>query len=30
MLLIHEKDQQWNNLLASLATYPCRQTSGHD
>jgi len=25
MLLLHDKDQQWNNPLASFATYTCRQ-----
>jgi len=25
MLLLHDKDQQWNNPLASLATCPCRK-----
>jgi len=25
MLLLHDKDQQENNPLASLATCPCRQ-----
>jgi len=26
MLLLHDKDQQWNNPLASLATCPCSQS----
>jgi len=30
MLLIHNKDQQQNNPLASLETCLCRQTSGHE
>jgi len=25
MLLLHDKDQQQNNPLVSLATWPCRQ-----
>jgi len=29
MLLLRNKDQQWNNLLVSFATYPCWQSSGH-
>jgi len=29
MLLLRNKDQQWNNLLVSFATCLCWQRSGH-